>query len=276
MVQLKHSEKRVIEDALDMGSGYVLNFSDRTFAEFFDDQGITIYQEKYGFNGNSKAKHMRAFIQVEDAFTVCRVLRQLWEHRETIPQYQQADATGQLKTRFFALLNKLESSDGNPRVDAIDRFARDQTLEELVASIERDIGANRPAAALDRLHTYCMKKFGYLLDVRGLAWDRAEPLHSRVGKYAKALGQERDLRDISAQIIKNAIGVFDKFNHVRNNRSLAHDNELLDQAEARFIYDSITAILRFIKSIEANRFDAVGMPVAPTTAAAANDGEIPF
>src|SRR6266852_1797863 len=35
----------------------------------FDDQGITIYQEKYAFNGSSKAKHMRAFVQVENAFT---------------------------------------------------------------------------------------------------------------------------------------------------------------------------------------------------------------
>ena len=100
MVQLKHSDKRVLEDALDMSSGYVLNFSDRTFSEFFDDQGITIYQEKYGFNGTSKAKHMRAFIQVEDAFSVCRVLRELWEHRESIPQYQQTDQGGQLIPLF--------------------------------------------------------------------------------------------------------------------------------------------------------------------------------
>ena len=258
-MQLKHSEKRIFEDALDMGSGYVLNFSDRTFAEFFDDQGITIYQEKYGFNGTSKAKHMRAFIEAEDAFTVCRVMRQLWEYRESIPQYDNVDPNDRLKARFFALLDRLETSSEVPRIDAIDRFVHDQTLDELVASIERDIGANRPAAALDRLHTYCMKKFGYLLDLRNVRWDRAEPLHSRVGKYVKALGEERDLRGVTVQIIKNAIGVFDKFNHVRINQSLAHDNELLDAAEARFVYDSVTAILRFIKHIENNKFDAIAV-----------------
>lgn len=251
-------------------SSEILDFSDRTFAEFFDDQGITIYQERYGINGTSKAKHLRAFIEVEDAFTVCRVMRQLWEHRESIPQH--ADPSGQLKAKFFALLDRLESGGAIPRTDAIDRFARDQTLDELVASLERDIGANRPAAALDRLHTYCMKKFGHLLDVRGVTWERAEPLQSRVGKYVKALGQDRELRDVTGQIIKNAIGVFDKFNPVRNNQSLAHDNELLDQAEARFIYDSITAILRFVRSVEANRFDAA----APSPPSKSMDNEIQF
>ena len=61
---------------------------------------------------------------------------------------------------------------------------------------------------------------------------------------------------MTIQIIKNAVGVFEKFNHVRNNQSLAHDNELIDAAEARFIYDSITAFLRFIESVEVNSLDA--------------------
>lgn len=255
MDTLKHSEIRIIEDAFDMGGGYVLNFSDRTFAEFFDDEfGTDIYSEKYGFNGRSKAKHMRAFIKAEDEYTVARVLRKLWEHRESIPTYAEAENHESIKRRFFDLLAKIEGAAATPRTDAIDRFTRDETLEELVDSIERDISANKPAAALDRLHTYCMKKFGHLLDSHGVTWDRKEPLHSRAGKYVKALEASYPLRDASRQIIKSAIGVFEKFNHVRNDDSLAHDNDLPYHAEARFIFDSIATILRFIKSIEATRF----------------------
>jgi len=49
-------EKRKLERALGMGSGYVLNFSNRTFAEFFlDSFGIDIYEKKYGYGSGSKS-----------------------------------------------------------------------------------------------------------------------------------------------------------------------------------------------------------------------------
>ena len=150
MVQIKHSEMRVFDDAFDMHSGYVLNFSDRTLSEFLDDEfGINIYDEKYRFNGSSKAKHMRAFITTEDEFTVARVLRRLWEYRESIPSYQTAENRETVKKHFFDLLARIEGGGAIPRTDAIDRFKRDETLDELVAAIERDIGANKPIAALD-------------------------------------------------------------------------------------------------------------------------------
>ena len=41
---------------------------------------------------------------------------------------------------------------------------------------------------------------------------------------------------------------------VRNNESFAHDNDIVNHAEARYIFDSITALLRFIKTIEAEKF----------------------
>ncbi len=61
---------------------------------------------------------------------------------------------------------------------------------------------------------------------------------------------------MTQQILKNSIGVFDKFNHILNNQSLAHDNVLLEKAEARFIFDSISAVLRFVKSIDGSRFES--------------------
>jgi hypothetical protein len=256
MVSLKRSDMRIFDDAFDMHQGYVLNFSDRTMAEFFEDEfGIDIYQEKYRFNGSSKAKHLRAFFETEDAYTVARVARALWQCRENLPRYNGASPEeSDLKTRFFDLISRIEGGGAVPRTDALDKFKRDETLEELVAAIERDIGANKPAAALDRLHTYCMKKFAHLLDERGIAWDRNDPLQSRVGKYVKALEAERELREISRRIVKSAISVFEQFNDVRNNRSFAHDNDLIDKAEARFIFDAISAFLRFVKSIETSRF----------------------
>ena len=69
MVSLKRSEMRIVDDAFGMHGGYVLNSSDRTFAEFFEDEfSIEIYQENFAFNGTSKAKHLRAFVECEDAY----------------------------------------------------------------------------------------------------------------------------------------------------------------------------------------------------------------
>ena len=160
-----------------------------------------------------------------------------------------------LRDRFFELLNSIEGNSELARTDAIDKFSENETLQELVLAIERDIQANKPEAALDRLHTYCMKKFAHLLLIdTKVEFDKDEPLQSRAGKYIKAIQSEAKIRDISLKIMKSAISVFDSYNQIRNNESFAHDNELVDRSEARFIFDSITTILRLIKAFEAKRF----------------------
>jgi hypothetical protein len=246
---------RILDDAFRMQNGYVLDFVNRTFSEFFDDEfGIDIYDDKYGFLGSSKANHLRAFIAADDPYMVSRVIRALWKYRENLPYQDQTSEYDNIKARIFELLARIEGGGAVPRTDALEQFKPDETLEELIAAIERDISANKPATALDRLHTYCMKKFAHILDERGIARDKDEPLHSRVGKYVKALKQEQNISEITLQIIKSSIGVFEKFNEVRNKKSLAHDNELVNQAEARFIFDGVSAFLRFVKSTETTRF----------------------
>ena len=256
MVDLKRSDIRIIDDAFQADPGYVLNFSDKTFREYFEDEfGIDIDDEIYTTAGKSKSKmnRLRTLCQLEQSATVSKVLRKLWEYKKQTLPSSPHDATNQ--TNLFNLISKIEGGGSIARTDAIEKFTADQTLDELVSSIERDIVADSPAAALDRLHTYCAKKFGHLLDKRGISWDRNEPLHNRVGKYVKALNEEHELREMTQQIIKNSIGVFDKFNHIRNNQSLAHDNNLLDKAEARFIFDSVSTLLRFVKNIDTVSFD---------------------
>lgn len=257
MVQIKHSEMRAIDDAFDMHGGYVLDFSDRTMREYFEDEfGIKIYQEKYSFNGTSKAKYLRAFIATEGPGIVCRVLRSLWTYRQSRRDEAPTLADQAKEKRLFELLARLEDTATLAPTDAIDRFEPDETLEELVNAIQRDIAADKPASALDRLHTYCMKKFAHLLDARTVVWDRDDPLHSRVGKYVKALEQDKPLHEITRRIVKSSISVFEQFNDVRNNKSFAHDNAIVEHAEARFIFDSIHAFLRFVKVLDAARFGA--------------------
>jgi hypothetical protein len=68
-------EKRKLERALGMGSGYVLGFSNRTFDDFFfENFGINIYHDKYSYGGGSKANRMRAFWESEDNTLVGKVL----------------------------------------------------------------------------------------------------------------------------------------------------------------------------------------------------------
>jgi hypothetical protein len=44
--------------------------------------------------------------------------------------------------------------------------------------------------------------------------------------------------------------VWKEFNHVRNNKSLAHHNELLNNNEAKLILEWVMASLEFIESIK--------------------------
>ncbi len=87
MSSLKAIEKRVFEDLFGMASGYVLDFSNNTFAEFFRETvNIDIYAPKYAFNGDSKAKRLRAFWETELDALVGKVLSgllEVWQYNAT-------------------------------------------------------------------------------------------------------------------------------------------------------------------------------------------------
>jgi len=103
MVALKRSEMRRLDVLFQSSPGYVLDFTDRTFAEFFEDElGIEIDDERYHFLGSSKMRRLRAFVELEDAHLVAQALQALFKYRVDNTPSQDAELT-----QHRELLNQL-------------------------------------------------------------------------------------------------------------------------------------------------------------------------
>ena len=80
MAQLHILERKRLEKLFEMGGGYVLDFSNRTFEEFVTDSvGTDIYDERYHHGGGSKANLLRGFWKVESDDLVGKLIRDLVE-----------------------------------------------------------------------------------------------------------------------------------------------------------------------------------------------------
>lgn len=104
MASLRFREKILLEEFLEMGSGYVLNFSDRTFADFFQDFDVEIDDASYleGHSG-SKANRMRSFWDRAPDRLVGEVLQELIEYAESYrPGHPGADGCRAIATRLLA------------------------------------------------------------------------------------------------------------------------------------------------------------------------------
>lgn len=81
MSDLTVLEKKRLEKFFGMSGGWVLNFSDRSFAEFVDDSvRLNIFDVKYKHASGSKAHRLRAFWKLEDNAIVGKLLGDLIEY----------------------------------------------------------------------------------------------------------------------------------------------------------------------------------------------------
>ena len=80
MSSLTTLEKRCFEGLFGMASGYVLDFTNQSFAQLFHDTvKINIDDAKYAIHGDSKAKRMRAFWEIESDPILGEVLSEILE-----------------------------------------------------------------------------------------------------------------------------------------------------------------------------------------------------
>lgn len=250
-----------------MGTGYVLDFSNRTFEEFIQDAvARNIYNGSFSGQGSSKANHLRAFFAAEPDHVVGTLIAALVAHARTVsnpPAATLLDSCQRIADRLkrsAPLLGSIATGTGPP------------TFAALSNEVRRAIESNQPETGLDRLHTYFVTLMRQICDKRGVLTTRDEPSHSVLGKYVKFLRNNGHLHsEMSEKILKYALGTMDAFNHVRNNQSLAHPNEMLNSDEALLVFNHVVAVVNFIEAIE-RRIDRP----QPVQSATWDETDVPF
>src|SRR6266852_5728752 len=113
MPKINQLDMRFLDELFEMTGGYVLDFKDRTFAEFFhNDLSIDIDDEKYRRNGTSKGRRLRTLLLIENELVVAKTLRALWDYRDAIrgPFNDQDEQVQSQIARFFKIVHSMESA----------------------------------------------------------------------------------------------------------------------------------------------------------------------
>lgn len=248
MSNLAFSERRVLEQLFRMGGGVVLDFTNTTFSEFFRlDFSVEIYGNKYEGHGDSKAKRLRGFWDVEDDHLVGRVTHALIDLCE-------ATSDTSLVKRGRDIADRLVAAAPLDNIEELSIDFSDGLLSRFAESTRKLIAAGAYSDAVDRMHTTIVLYLRRICQDRGIVFTDKEPLQNLAGKYVKHVVSTSELEtEMSERIIKSSISILERFNPVRNERSMAHPNQPVGDAEAKFIVSSVLAMLRFFRSIERTR-----------------------
>jgi hypothetical protein len=271
MSDLTYREKTKLERQFQMGGGYVLDFSNRTLAEFVaESTGRDIYDVKYDYASGSKANRLRAFWTQEPNHLVGKLIADLLEYSRPLAGDPDSNRLFEECKRIAARL--LQS----PPIDAIEAITPEgieRGFEVLARAVRDSIEKDEPEAGLDRLHTYFTKLVRTLAGKRGVTADRDKPLHSIFGGYVRALRSAGLIEsEMTERILKSSNSTLEAFNRVRNERSLAHDNPMLGYDESLFIFSHVCSAVRFIRALERRAEKSSSAGPADDTI----EGEAPF
>ncbi|MEG4227533.1 abortive infection family protein [Microcoleus sp. N9_B2] len=258
MSDLSSIEKVKLEKMFEMEGGYVLDFSNRTFQEFIiENTNLDISDDKYDYASGSKANRLKAFWVKEANYIVGKLISALleyWKTKKLINHIEISQAEQALFDDCYTIAERLKQDRIVENIDAIQAYSNEKEFSVLAKSIRESIQNNEPEVALDRLHTYMVKYTKKLCDKHGISYDKNKPLHSLFGEYVNYLRQHRFIESqMTEKILKHSTKILEDFNHVRNHKSLAHDNPILNYHESVLIFNNVSSAIKFIEAIEAEQ-----------------------
>lgn len=140
MAIIKESDKRILESLFGMQSGYVLDFSNATFHSFFwNNFKININDQKFATYGDSKAKRMRAFWDLESNQNVGKVILELIEVSKSVNFTQDKQVTD----NETALQNKAEQIANHLLGIKKQTIKAEETINDFLTKEFSDISLNK-------------------------------------------------------------------------------------------------------------------------------------
>ncbi len=118
-----------IEKVLQMDSGYVLDFKNRSFSDFFMEHKVLIYDDYFASHGDSKANRMRCFLQRVGPPRSGQVLAALLERRVVTDPEGLADID---KQRYVKIVERLGGDVGREVSATSTEDSSEQRLLQLV------------------------------------------------------------------------------------------------------------------------------------------------
>ena len=118
-----------------MEGGYVLNFSNRTFAQFFHEEfGVShLRSPRWAVQGGSKAKRLRYYLLQADRRTAFETLNALWEYREaTSVTHNYPELEDSVRVAFFRIIERLGGKPPPHETHSV--ASRDSQIDQVVAS----------------------------------------------------------------------------------------------------------------------------------------------
>lgn len=255
MADITKIEKLKLEKIFDMQSGYVLDFSNRTFSDFIlETINIELYDDKYSDKGESKANRLRTIWEKEHNYKVGTLIFKLleyWKDKKVSSYNEITGAEQKLYDECVKISNKLIQDIIVEEIEVFRDSQSDKDFSLLAKAIRESIEKNEPEVALDRLHTYVMKFIRKLCDSHSVVYNKEESLNAIFGKYVKFIVDSGKIESLMTEkILKYSINVLDAFNDIRNNKSLAHDNKILNYSESLLIFNNVANSIKFIETIE--------------------------
>ena len=213
----------------------------------YEDLGFAYYA---GIKGNNWNKKALDFTIVGDEYAILALKSRSRMVKNLIQTYLKPETSGYLIRNVEYYIDE----DTSDTIDIILPENEESEFKVLYRDISDALAKDEPVLVLDRLHTYSVKYLRKVCQKYNIPISDNEkfyPLHDLVGKLVKYYEQNGKFEtDFSKTAMKMSISLFDRYNDVRNNKSYAHDNKVLDNREAAYVVRMLSATLAFIERIE--------------------------